>query len=481
MILPHAHAIAPPQSLESAPANFPGNFRTVLETLRAHENTCQPAASPDVLTDLFDATFNPLGSSETSIFDFYRTRRCSELFSTEPPGVIQALSPYLNSQERRTLQEGWNPLIGWNIMHLVRRRNTGNLMSTIRDAIGFIEIHDACTAVEQRPLVDRNAAPLARIASPFAVRSNEGARPQQGSSDLLSSDERGAILAQFLEVRSQTAQMCCGGNSLCRRIIEFTPLRFCPLNESRTATTTSCPSSGIGMRLFATDEILAQFLDLVQPGWRSHAMNFETFNAHRNELRFPNPPTVWVVPFRRVEGQGLVFESRQIRNTLRHELGHVCSVAWMLGESFQPMRAGDSIHRRMALTLLERQIISINAPDKCAFDDNRQITYAQMFQGIGLSPATVRCLIQSVERFPRQRINHHECDNVCRGLQIEETLAQIWPIVTGNNPADLRALISIMAGDIRDTEHPLTGDLVACLLHTDSMRRRLEQATMCRQ
>ncbi len=258
-------------------------------------------------------------------------------------------------------------------------------------------------------------------------------------------EDRIAYQKLIEQIRDETSQSCCGNDSECARWFKKVRISFC-VPEEDPAKPDPCTEDGTYFNVSDASGL--------QKFYRGKIQNL---TLPRGEID--------IAPLK-VESTGTPNDNV---DTIVHELGHACSFA----RRILAVKHGD----RAAYDQVK--VGEGSAATYCKLSPAVVKTYSDLYLKLGLSSATFQCASKYSASAVDNRFVDGQCEKGCPMSAIEEGLADTLALKNVHTNAGTLTLDDFCRG-LRDNEHPLASDVLACALKTPSIDQRVREWTGCR-
>lgn len=261
-------------------------------------------------------------------------------------------------------------------------------------------------------------------------------------------DERKEMMATARRWIDRVAGECCGSDAECAKY--FKRLR---LPECKPATDPKVSDPCLDHAAFWEKKEKGYGPDAGEPDWRPSAD--EPFYPGRMLLA-PYVPTDNRVT---MTTEGL----------LAHELAHQCSNIHIQLAKYH--RQPDAIH-----------VPSTSKDPGCVITEPVKKFYRKLLARIDVTAETAECLFERTGRAPQLRFRPSEpCKDGCAVIQLDEAYSMLHGLAHTEAVAD--AVPLYLPGQLcgmRDAEHPMGADVLACALRSPKLRAKMEAFVKCR-
>jgi hypothetical protein len=149
-----------------------------------------------------------------------------------------------------------------------------------------------------------------------------------------------------------------------------------------------------------------------------------------------------------------------------HELGHACS----------------QIRRKLAIYRGSVNELKEYLDESCKITPDSERTYERLFASIGYADTTIECVKGIANNLVNDRFQVGKCKDGCPGTGIEESYAEGMALMSTPDEKWVPDLIPVYLCDgERDSGHPLSEDMFACLLKSPNVLGRVKRATQCKE
>ena len=257
--------------------------------------------------------------------------------------------------------------------------------------------------------------------------------------------------ARVAAIRRDASNFCCGGDRACAGAMARVAIGYCQ-SAARPGEPDPCVFGGTYRMAGAAYP--AMFAELARP-------DGETSRS------FPFAGDIRLTTYAPLDGGVATLEP-----TLRHELGHACSMIKM--QLAANDRAGEREgQRERATKWLE------GVKNRCDVNAELSDAYADFWESVGESRELAGCFMKLAKANRDGRVDR-PCSHLCPGHYLEEAAGVAFSLLTGDLDGGPSASFPNTCDHVRDGQHPMVGDVVDCLAqHSPRFRARLAAGQRC--